>query len=129
MKPLITSQKCMFQADMKSICLNIATFGYNLQQKFVKKYVICKGMSIFVSLISCWERIEKPAADFLQPLPHSSLSKYIPCYIHRGDCCSKRYISFFICLNLFLKYIVFNHLPTHQITIYRCREYLAGIII
>ena len=67
MKPLITSQKCMFRADMKSICLNIATFGYNLQQKFVKKYVICKGVSTFVIcfLISCWEKIEKPAADFL----------------------------------------------------------------
>ena len=81
----------MFQADMKSICLNIATFGYNLQQKFVKKYVICKGMSIFVSFISCWERIEKPAADFLQPL------KYIPCYIHRGDCLFQK-IHFFLYL-------------------------------
>lgn len=76
----------MFREDVKSICLNIATFGYNLQQKFVKKCVVGKGMSIFVSLNSCWEKIEKPAADFLQPLPHSSLSKYISCYIYRGDC-------------------------------------------
>ena len=129
MKPLITSQKCMFRADMKSICLNIATFGYNLQQKFVKKYVICKGMSIFVSLISCWEKIEKPAADFCSLyLTPAYQNIYLATYTEE-IVCSKRYISSFICLNLFLKYIVFNHLPTHQITIYRCREYLAGIII
>ena len=91
----------MFRADMKSICLNIATFGYNLQQKFVKKCVVGKGMSIFVSLNSCWEKIEKPAADFLQPLPHSSLSKYISCYIHQGDCLFQK-IHFFLYLFKFI---------------------------